>query len=78
MSSTITRLRNTALMSTAATVVAADAIAAPAKADGVTPDQLTKAGWTCTTDVALGDRKRVHTERARGPAHERRNDDPRA
>jgi hypothetical protein len=47
MSSTITRLRRIAIMSLTAAVVAVGAIAAPAKAEGVTPNQLTAAGWTC-------------------------------
>ena len=47
MSSTIARLRNTALVSTAAAVVAVGALAVPAKAEGVTPDRLTAAGWIC-------------------------------
>jgi hypothetical protein len=47
MSGSITKLRHIALMSITAAVVAVGATATSAKAQGVTPDHLTAAGWTC-------------------------------
>jgi hypothetical protein len=47
MSATITRLRYIAIMFVTAAALAMSATATPAKAGGLTPDQLTAAGWTC-------------------------------
>jgi hypothetical protein len=47
MNCTIAKVRHMAVMSTTAAVLAVGAIAATAKAQGVTPDQLTAAGWSC-------------------------------
>jgi hypothetical protein len=48
MRSSITRWRGYAvLIALAAALVVAGATAAPTKAQGLTPDQLAQAGWTC-------------------------------
>ena len=47
MRSTITRWRCIALVALTAALSAAGATALPAKAEGVTPGQLSAAGWTC-------------------------------
>jgi hypothetical protein len=48
MNSTITRWRrHTVVVAVTAALVAVGAAAVPAKAEGVTPGQLTAAGWTC-------------------------------
>jgi hypothetical protein len=47
MRSTITRWRWTALVGLIAALSAAGATALPAKAEGITPTQLSAAGWTC-------------------------------
>ena len=48
MNRMITRWRrHTAVVATTAALVALGAAAVPAKAEGVTPSQLTAAGWTC-------------------------------
>ena len=47
MRSTITRWRCMALVALTAALGAAGATALPAKAEGVTPGQLSAAGWTC-------------------------------
>jgi hypothetical protein len=47
MRSTITRWRWTALVGVIAALSAAGATALPAKAEGITPTQLSAAGWTC-------------------------------
>jgi hypothetical protein len=44
---TITRWRRTALVALTAALGAAGATAVTAKADGVTPGQLSAVGWTC-------------------------------
>jgi hypothetical protein len=47
MRSTITRWRWTALVALTAALGVAGATTLPARAEGVTPDQLSAAGWTC-------------------------------
>lgn len=47
MRRTITRWRWTALLALTAALGAAGATTLPAKAGGVSPDQLSAAGWTC-------------------------------
>lgn len=47
MRGTITRWRSTALVALTAALGVAGATALPAKADGVTPGQLSAHGWTC-------------------------------
>jgi hypothetical protein len=47
MRSTITRWRRTALVALTVALGAAGATALPAKAEGVTPGQLSAVGWSC-------------------------------